>query len=167
MRKRLRRRLKPTEGSLKVVFNTSPLIILARLGVLEDSIANLFSEAQVPQGVLTELERKRDDVYHLVKALIKRGLLRVEEVSHTFPRLGLGESSAMLVALNKRKVAVLDDRNARKLARELGLNVIGTLAILRKLYELGILKVSKEELYVKLLNLGFYIKQETYNKIFK
>jgi len=73
----------------------------------------------------------------------------------------------MLVALNKRKVAVLDDRNARKLARELGLNVIGTLAILRKLYELGILKVSKEELYVKLLNLGFYIKQETYNKIFK
>jgi len=53
MRKRLRRRLKPTEGSLKVVFNTSPLIILARLGVLEDSIANLFSEAQVPQGAET------------------------------------------------------------------------------------------------------------------
>jgi len=114
-----------------------------------------------------ELERKHDNLYSHVKALLENGQLRIEEVSHVFPQLGLGESSAILVALNKGKVVVLDDKKARKLVRELGLNVIGTLAILQKLYELGLLKMTKEELYIRLLNLGFYIKQGSYNKIFR
>lgn len=98
---------------------------------------------------------------------MRRGLLKVEEVSVPFPRLGVGESSAILVALNKGKVAVIDDKRARRLARELGLEVIGTIAILRELYERGYLKMTIEELYIKLLDLGFYIKKDIYNKIFK
>ncbi len=90
-----------------------------------------------------------------MKALVEKGQLYIEEVSQAFPQLGLGESSVILVALNKGKVVVLDNKKARRLVRELGLNVIGTLAILRKLYELGLLKMAKEELYIRLLNLGF------------
>ncbi len=159
--------MKPTRGSLRVVLNTSPLIVLSKLGLLELALTELFSEAQIPQGVLSELGRKDDAVYHLVKDLVRRGLLDVEEVSVAFPRLGAGESSAILVALNKGKVAVIDDKKARKLARELGLEVIGSIAILRKLYEQGYIKITIEELYIKLLDLGFYIKRDIYNKIFK
>jgi len=159
--------LKPTRGSLRVVLNTSPLIVLSKLGLLELALTELFYEAQIPQGVLSELGRKDDAVYHLVKDLVRRGLLKVEEVSVSFPRLGVGESSAILVALNKGKVAVIDDKRARRLARELGLEVIGTIAILRELYERGYLKMTIEELYIKLLDLGFYIKKDSYNKIFK
>ena len=129
--------MKPTRGSLRVVLNTSPLIVLSKLGLLELALTELFSEAQLPQGVLSELGRKNDAVYHLAKDLVRRGLLRVEKVSVAFPRLGVGESSAILVALNKGKIAVIDDKKARRLARELGLEVIGTLAILRELYERG------------------------------
>lgn len=159
--------MKPTRGSLRVVLNTSPLIVLSKLGLLELALTELFYEAQIPQGVLSELGRKDDAVYHLVKDLVRRGLLKVEEVSVSFPRLGVGESSAILVALNKGKVAVIDDKRARRLARELGLEVIGTIAILRELYERGYLKMTIEELYIKLLDLGFYIKKDSYNKIFK
>ncbi len=158
--------MKPTRGSLRVVLNTSPLIVLSKLGLLELALTKLFSEAQIPQSVLSELGRKDDAVYHLVKDLVRRGLLKVEEVSVSFPRLGVGESSAILVALNKGKVVVLDDKRARRLARELGLEVIGTLAILRELYEQGYIKMTIEELYIKLLDLGFYIKRDIYNKIF-
>lgn len=154
-----------TGKSLRIVFNTSPLIVLAKLGLLEVSIASLFEEAQIPRGVLSELKSKHDNVYVLIKTLIKRGLLVLDETSVTFPRLGLGESSAILVGLNEGKIVVLDDRKARKIARDLGLKVIGTLGILRELYSLGLIKISKSEIYRRLLDLGFYIKHETFERI--
>ena len=46
MKRRQRKKLKPTRGSLRVVFNTSLLIALVTLGLLRNSIDSLFSEAQ-------------------------------------------------------------------------------------------------------------------------
>ncbi len=154
-----------TGKSSRIVFNTSPLIVLAKLGLLEVSITSLFEEAQIPRGVLFELERKHDDVHTLIKTLIRERLLVVDEISVAFPRLGLGESSAILVGLNQGKIVVLDDRKARRVARDLGLKVIGTLGILRELYSLGLIKISKSEIYRRLLDLGFYIKHETLERI--
>ena len=54
--------MKPTRGSLRVVLNTSPLIVLSKLGLLELALTELFYEAQIPQGVLSELGRKDDAV---------------------------------------------------------------------------------------------------------
>ncbi len=61
--------MKPTRGSLRVALNTSPLIVLSKLGLLELALTELFSEAQLSLGVLSELGRKDDAVYHLVKRL--------------------------------------------------------------------------------------------------
>ena len=44
--------------SLRVVLNTSPIIILTKLGVLEKAL-NLFSEVEVPEGVLEELKGRK------------------------------------------------------------------------------------------------------------
>ena len=44
--------------SLRVVLNTSPIIILTKLGVLERAL-DLFSEVEVPDEVLEELKRKK------------------------------------------------------------------------------------------------------------
>lgn len=166
MKRRLKRRLTRIGESLRVVLNASPLIVLAELGVLEDAVGELFVEAEVPCGVLAELGRKKDEVFYAVMDLVRRELLRIEEVSRSFPRLGLGESSAILVALEKGKVVVLDDKRARRLARELGLEVIGTLSVLRRLYEIGALKMSREQLYIRLLNMGFYVRKHVFDKVF-
>ena len=55
--------MKPTkESSRKAVLNTSPIIVLTRLNLLEEAI-KLFDEVEIPRGVLKELERRKDDVY--------------------------------------------------------------------------------------------------------
>jgi len=67
--------------------------------VLDEAIRQVFAEAEVPRGVIVELERKRDEVYHVVIDLARKRLLRMEEVSRSFLRLGLGESSTILDGL--------------------------------------------------------------------
>lgn len=102
---------------------------MAKLGLLEKAFS-LFSEVEIPHGVLEEVERKRDEVYQELTRLIAEGRIRVEKIRKRLPRLGLSESSAILLALVKNKIIVIDDKRARRLARELGLEVIGILSIL-------------------------------------
>ncbi len=156
----------PTGESLRVVLNTLPIIVLVKLGLLGKALS-LFSEAEVPSGVLEELKRKKNRVYQELTRAIDEGRIRVEDIKRKLPRLGLGESSAILLALMKDKIIVLDDKRARRLARELGLEVIGTLSILKKLYEEGILAETSSTIYRRLVEIGFYIDSKLFDKIFK
>ena len=154
------------ESSRRAVLNASPIIVLGKLGLLEKALS-LFSEVEVPSGVLEEVERKRDVVYQELTRVIDEGRIRTEDVKRRLPRLGLGESSAILLALTRDKIVVLDDKRARKLARELGLEVIGTLSILRKLHEEGILAETPNAIYKRLIEIGFYIDKKLFDRIFK
>jgi len=140
--------------------------VLAKLSLLEKAL-ELFSEAEVPRGVLEEVERKRDEVYQELSRLISERKIRVEETRKRLPRLGLGESSAILLALMKDKIIVIDDRRARRLARELGLKVIGTLSILKKLHREGVLIEAPTTIYRRLIEIGFYVDKRLFDRIFK
>ena len=155
-----------SRGYLRVVLDSSPLIVLAKLGLLE-SITKVFNDTEVPQGVLEEISKKKNEVYAGIIKLIRQGKIRIENVKKKLPRLGLGESSAIFLALMKGKIVVLDDKKARKLARELGLEVIGTLSILKKLHNEGLLKDTPNTLYRRLIEIGFYIDKQIFDKIFK
>ena len=155
-----------TRESLRVILNTSPIIVLGKLRVLDKAL-NLFSEVEVPSGVIEELGRKKDEVYWELTSLIDEGRIHIEDVKKEIPRLGLGESSAILLALTRDKIVVLDDKRARRLARELGLEVIGTLSILRKLHEEGVLVETPNAIYRRLIEIGFYIDKRLFDKIFK
>ncbi|MEM4971880.1 MAG: hypothetical protein QXE01_11595 [Sulfolobales archaeon] len=152
--------------SLRVVLNTSPIIALVKLGVLNEAL-KLFSEVEVPSGVIEELERKKDEVYRELMRVISEGRIHVEEVKRRLPRLGIGESSAIFLALEKDKIVVLDDKKARRLARELGLEVLGTISILKKLYEDGVLMETPNSMYRRLVEIGFYIDKKLFDKIFQ
>jgi len=152
--------------SLRVVLNTSPIIVLVKLGILNE-VLNLFSEVEVPSGVLEELGRKKDEVYRELKGAINEGRISVEGFKRRLPRLGLGESSAILLALTKDKIAVVDDRRARRLARELGLEIMGTLSILKKLYENEVLTETPNMIYRRLVGIGFYIDRRLFDKVFQ
>jgi len=70
----------------------------------------------------------------------------------------MGESEAIALALEHNCTVGLDDRIARSKARSLGLNIIGTLGILRKAYDNNL--ISKNQLIDsirKLKDLGFRI----------
>lgn len=162
----MKKRLNPLRGSLKAVFDTSPIIVLSKLGLL-DKAFSLFEEVEIPSGVLEEINRKSNTVYQEIHYFISNKKVKVEDCKKLFPRLGLGESSAIWLALHKNKIVVLDDRKARSFARDLGLQVIGTLVIIYKLYKDSVLGVNKEIIYNRLREIGFYLDRNIFDMIFK
>ena len=149
-----------------MVLNSSPIIVLAKLGLLESAVG-LFTEVEVPRAVLEEVGKKQDEVYRKLIGLVEANSIRVEQVDRRIPRLGAGEAEAILLALLRNKIVVLDDKKARRLARELGLEVVGTLSLLKLLYEHKLLGRALDELYHQLIETGFYIEPSIFNKVFR
>ena len=153
---------------MRAVFNSSPIIILGKLGYLANSIV-LFGEVYVPEGVLLEVTAKEDEVSVLLRELTERNLISVMEIEKIaeleYPGLHRGELEAIALAKRLDAMVVLDDLKARKAARLEGLRVIGTLGILRILNEAGMLKESPQELLEILTRVGFRIRPELFYKV--
>ena len=116
-----------------VVVDASPLIFLSSAGLIE-LLHRVDWDVLVPAAVRAEiLRRGADDL--TARALDSAPWLRavgpVETPSDTLDLdLGPGESEVLAIALSYRdSLVVSDDRAARKAARDLGLRVAGTLAI--------------------------------------
>lgn len=117
------------------VIDSSPLIFLAKL----NRLALLRKEAKeilVPPAVLAEIAGQDDEAAFQVEEA-RRTWLQVQPVKD--PRLpavlrrelGDGEAEAIALALEKEAARiVLDDLDARRLADQLGLKVVGTLGLL-------------------------------------
>jgi predicted nucleic acid-binding protein len=72
----------------------------------------------------------------------------------SFPLLGRGESDAISLALeNPLSTLLIDDRAARKIAMSLGVSQIGTVGILKKAAELGL--VNRESAFAQLKETDF------------
>ena len=148
-----------------VALDTSAIILLSKLGYLSE-ILELFDNVEICSAVVKEISRKKDSIYFELMDLLENNKMQIEGIEHRFPNLGAGESSTIYVGLLKKKPVVLNEKRARRLARELGLVVIGTLSLLRRLYELGRLREQPEELYIKLKKLKFRIDRRIFEKIF-
>ncbi len=117
-----------------VICNTSPLLYLHRIGVL-DWLPKLFGEIWITSGVKQELETGKQKGYD-VPSIDDHDWLKVID-PQSMPSewlaidLGIGELSTMALALEQPdKVVVLDDELARRHAKAAGLSVWGTLKVL-------------------------------------
>lgn len=82
--------------------------------------------------------------------------------------LGKGEVESLVLALESRAdVVLLDYLRARKVARRLKVKVMGTLAILKVLLDLRLVKESPEILCEKLINTGFWVDPDLSLKALK
>lgn len=120
-----------------VVSNTSPLLNLAIIGELE-RVHEQLGSVLIPRAVLEEFKLGTDlpGTAPLRHALAE-GWLRVEDVaSRPFVEvlrreLDAGEAEALVLAVERGGSRVLlDEQEARRVARTLGLPVTGTLGIL-------------------------------------
>ncbi|KOR38453.1 MULTISPECIES: DUF3368 domain-containing protein [Planktothricoides] len=119
---------------MKIICNATPLINFASIGRL-DILKSLFTEIVIPKAVYSETVESGFPNSETIVNGIKAGWLKVklvEEMSESISlELDAGEREAIALALSEQKArVVLDERRARKVAQELGLNVIGTLGIL-------------------------------------
>lgn len=116
------------------ISNTSPLLYLYRIGVI-DWLPQIFSIICTPQAVVDELTNGLEQGYQ-VPELKNYSWLKIVNPQHMPSEwfaldLGRGELAAMALALeNPDYIIILDDALARRTAQAAGLQVWGTLKIL-------------------------------------
>ena len=159
---------------LIVVFNTSPLIFLNRLGYLEKSL-RLFQTVIIPKKVLEEIyvkdDKIKEDIINLKNCQnvifgLETKLAKLYKALKE--RLGKGEAEAISLAIEKNAdLVILDDYAARRIAIELGLEVKGTLGIVKRLIEDNEIEIQDiKEFYKKLIKMGFRVKKNIFDSIF-
>ena len=150
---------------MRAVFNTSPLIILTKLGYLSQAIG-LFEGVIIPKAVWEEISAKEDGVSAAIKELTSKGVVCVMGTQNiknlAYSGLHRGEIEAIALAKETSSIVVLDDSKARKAARLEGLRVIGTLGILKILMESKIIYENPDDLFYKMKRLGFRITQSCF-----
>jgi predicted nucleic acid-binding protein len=158
---------------MKIVFNSSPLIFLSRLNCLEQFLTT-NDHFYLPKSVQIEVNAKQDQATDNIQTLIDDQKLIVKEIkllslaNRLNERLGKGESDAIALGIElQTDYIILDDFAARKEATRLGLNVKGTLAVIRKLLkEEKIIIDDLDSFYQRIRQINFRVKREIFDSIF-
>lgn len=137
---------------MTLVFNASPIITLAKAGLL-DPILKLANQVIVPWSVAHESARFNDPSDAACIWLGMPGVstfLRDDPATSDFVAawgLGAGESSVIsLVQAHPDSIAVLDDLAGRRCAAALRLKMVGTLGLLLLAKRAGIFHNIREPL---------------------
>jgi predicted nucleic acid-binding protein len=152
-----------------VVSNSTPLISLARINRLH-LLEEIFGKVYIPQGVYEEVVMEGVDKAgakevsegHWIEVVEVHDRLSVEVLSD---ELDKGESEAIVLAKElKANWVLMDERLARRKLETLGVNKIGTLGILLRAKEAGMIKAIRPEMD-RLTEQGFRISRRVYWKM--
>jgi len=121
---------------MTLVFNASPIIVLAKAGLL-DSILRLATQVIIPRSVADEIACFNDPAdaacIWLDKPLASSFLCDAPATSGFVAAWGLGPGESSVISLVETipdSTAVLDDLAARRCAGALRLKKVGTLGLL-------------------------------------
>ena len=153
-----------------VICNTSPIQYLYQADVLE-LLPALAGQVYIPEAVVAELKEGRrrnvllpalEDLSWLILRPVRdRTLLPL--VTH----LGDGEKEVLALGLETQDaLLLLDDRDARRYARVLALEITGTLGLLLRAKERGILDAIQPVLD-RLQSLRFRLNDRTRQMVLK
>ena len=159
---------------MPVVSNTSPILNLAvigRLSLLHDQ----FGEALIPNEVLDELRIQENlPGSHEMRKALKEGWLIIQEVTDQSlvrvlqRELDIGEAAAIALAVQvKVDWILLDEKEGRKIAKSLGLQVAGILGILLRARREGKLQSMQKAMDQLRDMAGFHIGAELYDDLMR
>ncbi|MBI4556263.1 MAG: DUF3368 domain-containing protein [Candidatus Hydrogenedentes bacterium] len=142
------------------VTDSACLIALERIERLELLPAS-FEEVLAPPEVLKEFGKV--PTWIEVRGAAEREV--VARLRHEY--LGEGESAAIALATEIPGAAViLDERKARRVALKLDLIVMGTLGVLVRAKELGVIRTVRP-LVDELRRVGFYLTEDLLREVFR
>ena len=148
-----------------VVLDTGPVISLSIIDKLE-LLTHLFDKIFVPNAVWEELNRSEFfQAFPKIKAFFESRVKSITRVNELILIADYGESESML--LYKELGAdflLIDDKKARSFAEELEINCIGTLAVLIKAKEKGLITDLKP-IFENLIQNRRYYSKSVLNKI--
>ena len=145
-----------------VVSDTSPLNYLVLIDEIE-LLPKLFGQVLIPQIVLDELggDGAPDKVHEWLQSPPDWLVVKPNAPSDPFglSHIDPGEREAILLAAEmSADLVLLDDRQARKAARSIGLRITGTIGVLDKAAQEGLIDV--EDIVRRLSSTNFYIATE-------
>lgn len=120
----------------EIIADSGPLIVLARSGLLE-VLRKTVGDTVVPATVLSEcIQEPNKPGAKAIWTAKSEALLRVvPDAQGDWPRtanLDKGESAVLRLALMRKSPVLMDERQGRKVARLLGIPVIGSAGVLLK-----------------------------------
>lgn len=153
---------------LIVTADASVLIVFAKAGELR-LLQRLFERIQIPPSVAAEATHdpaNRIDAQAIQRDL-QRGKITIRPVPNPFPagqhpNLGAGERDAIALARGPpRTVLLIDDWLARRVAELEGVEFTGTLGILAKATQAGLVEPdARDEVLERLLAAGLWISSD-------
>ena len=146
---------------MPVISNSSPLIALSQIDRL-DLLRQLHTHVSIPAAVAGEVERT---LPLLPDWVLVQELARPLQPITVSASIGPGEREVISLALElAASLVILDEQPARRLAKSLGLRVIGTVGLLMAAKERGLLAKVRPELD-RLLAVRFFLDQDLYDRI--
>jgi len=138
------------------IVDSACLIALEKIGQIE-LLSKLFDNIYIPPAVEIEFGKSIDWIN------VKQ-IQSIDKVITLKTQLDDGESEVIALAMEMKKVyVILDDKKARRVAKQIGLKVIGTVGILLRAKKNKIIPEIKSYLE-KLNNVGFHISEALYQK---
>ena len=148
-----------------VVLDTGPVISLSIIGKL-DLLTHLFDKIFIPNAVWEELNRSEFfQHFPQIESFFEGRVKSISCFNELILITDYGESESML--LYKELAAdflMIDDKKARLFAEELGIKYIGTLAVLIKAKEKGMITELKP-VFENLIQNKRYYSKSVLNKI--
>ena len=127
---------------MKVVSNSSPLIALAKIEML-----NVLNEVVIPKAFFDEITKPEKEYVKELYVWGKDKVIGVKNrkaVEYLEMIIDKGKAETVVLAEELSADAVLiDDLKARKIAKFRGLNVIGTVGILLSAKDIGLISEIK------------------------
>jgi len=157
----------------KVISNASPLIALSKISEL-DILRDLFGKIIIPKAVyievieegkykynITELERFINEYVDIID------VENIEEVKNLQKFLDYGEAEVLILAKETdADLLILDNKEPRIYAKNMGFKIIGTIGIIILAYKNKLLKNPVQKIF-ELKEKGFYISENLLEEIIK
>jgi predicted nucleic acid-binding protein len=144
------------------VINASPIILLAKVGLIE-RVPELAQSLVVPQPVVDEILRARGEaaarwLSEAGRQFIRPAVGELTELSGS--NIGSGERAVIAWAAAHRGFrALLDDREARIMAQRLGIRILGTVGVVLRLKKAGLILEARSPL-MQIKQVGGYISDD-------
>ena len=153
----------------KVVSNTTPILSLLKIDKLS-LLKELYGKITIPYAVYQEIEKGVDKPYY--KDLSKIDWIDIKHLTTpSFPAyhidLDLGETEVLLLSKElNADLVIIDEILARRYAKQLELNLTGTLGILLKAKQMYLIE-SVKELLDELKEKGNWYSSELTSNVLK
>ena len=140
-----------------VIADSGPIFSLAVINKLE-ILNTLFESVKIPFAVWEEITlHKKTEYYYRIQSFFQDKIQKIEGFNELTFLMDYGESESIVLYKElEADYLLIDDKKARKIAENLGVNCIGTIGILSFAKEKNIISELKPFFEIFIENGRFY-----------